>query len=100
MNTQDYLSKSNYSTKQRIQQLVYPEGISFSKEKEECRTIRENEVMKLITSISKELSTKKEGTQSLFCDESLSVDSTDIFSNSFIQDIQILSNLNCSLLKD
>jgi hypothetical protein len=52
---------------------MYPEGISFSKEKEDCRTNRVNEVIKLITSFSKKLSAKKEGTHSHFCDESLSV---------------------------
>ena len=72
MNIGDSWQKSDYNTKQKIQQLVYPEGVSYNKENGVCRTIRTNEVMKLIATISDHIQAQKKGTmnenihQSLF----------------------------------
>ena len=42
----DYLS-SNFSNRQKIQNLVYPSGIYFDKENDDYRTENENEVFKI-----------------------------------------------------
>ena len=61
MNIGNSWQKSDYNTKQKIQQLVYPEGISYNKENDECRTIRTNEAMKLIATISEYIEAQKKG---------------------------------------
>lgn len=74
MNVGEKWLKSTYSTKQRLQRLAYPEGIFYDKKIRGCRTIRENEVWKIIASISKYLRAKKEGTHNSNVCESLSVE--------------------------
>jgi len=74
MNIADYWSKSSYNTKQRIQRVVYPDGIMYDAKNKQCRTVRVNKVLELIASISAQIEAKKEGTQTPFCVESLSVE--------------------------
>ena len=74
MNIGDSWQKSDYNTKQKIQQLVYPEGISYNKENGECRTIRTNEVMKLIATISDHIQAQKKGTMNENIHQSLLVE--------------------------
>lgn len=68
--------KSNYNTKVKLQQIVYPDGIYFSKEIGLCRTKRTNEVLKLINSMSTAIKTKKEGTINTNVNQSLLVAGT------------------------
>ena len=93
MNIGDSWQKSDYSTKQKIQQLVYPEGISYNKENGECRTIRINEVMKLIATISDHIQAQKKGTMNENIHQSLLVDLPDIISNHLVLNIKSLYSL-------
>lgn len=44
----EFWLNSNYNTKHKIQQIVYPEGIFYDKKNRGCRTNRVNEVLNLI----------------------------------------------------
>ncbi len=54
-------STANYSTKQKIQFLLFPEGITYSKEKNCCRTTKINSVFSYIAHLAQEVSHKKSG---------------------------------------
>jgi site-specific DNA recombinase len=78
MNISNTWHKSDYNTKVKLQHIVYPEGIFYNKEIGMCRTKRVNEVMMLITSISKSIREKKEGKINTLVNHSPSVACTGI----------------------
>ncbi|EDP95095.1 hypothetical protein U8527_08705 [Kordia algicida OT-1] len=49
----------NHSEKQKLQNLLFPSGILYSREKDRCRTTETNGVLKLINSLSVVLSQNK-----------------------------------------
>ncbi len=52
---------SDYSTKQQIQSLVFPDGISYSKKKEEVRTKRINFAFAYVAYLQQNITQKKRG---------------------------------------
>ena len=74
MDVADLWQKAKYNAKQTLQQIIYPDGISYCKKNKQCRTIRVNEIVKLIHSISVELDVKKKGTINDEIDASLCVE--------------------------
>ena len=74
MNLANTWQNYNYSTKQRLQKIVYPEGIYYNKTIGGCRTKRVNEVVKLIASLSSNINVKKEGTINTNVNQSLLVE--------------------------
>lgn len=59
---------ADYFTKQQIQFLVFPEGISYNKKTDECRTTRINSVFSYIAHLQQGLSQKKSGIPELNLD--------------------------------
>ncbi|QEM08368.1 hypothetical protein DIU31_023940 [Mucilaginibacter rubeus] len=59
---------SDYVSKQQIQSLVFPEGITFSKKKEEVRTPRINSLFLYLTYLQQLISNKKSGIPELNLD--------------------------------
>jgi site-specific DNA recombinase len=57
---------SNYAHKQKLQNLVFPEGIFYNRKNEECRTPRVNYIFSLIGSLSNTLDQQKSGINSSF----------------------------------
>ena len=51
--------ESEYNMKQKLQNLVFPEGINYDKENRQCRTGRVNWIFEIIACISKNIKNKK-----------------------------------------
>jgi hypothetical protein len=45
-------SLGNYTEKQKLQFIAYPEGIFYNRKNDECRTVRKNDVFKNITDLA------------------------------------------------
>ncbi|MEO6523808.1 MAG: hypothetical protein ABIN91_19145 [Mucilaginibacter sp.] len=60
--------KADYCTKQRIQFLLFPEGIRFSKKTDTCRTTRINSVFALLALLAQDLAQQKSGIPELNLD--------------------------------
>jgi site-specific DNA recombinase len=56
---------ADYITKQSIQNLVFPEGISYDKKKDECRTTRINWLFAYVAHLQQNTSEKKRGIPAL-----------------------------------
>ena len=69
-----YWSNLDFKTKQRLQYLLFPEGIYFDKKNQAVRTERVNEVFNTISSISEELQQEKKGQTNTTINLSLSVE--------------------------
>lgn len=54
-------AESSYNEKQRLQNLVFPDGVFYNKENGQCRTPRVNFIFEIIACISKQLENKKAG---------------------------------------
>ena len=52
----------NYRAKQKLQETLFPTGISYSRSKDRVRTFRVNSVLELTSCISREFEAKKTGT--------------------------------------
>jgi hypothetical protein len=63
----------NYSEKQKLQNLLFPNGISYSKENDKCRTTKTNSVLELISSLSVILNKNKTEENNSYVDLSLSL---------------------------
>src|SRR5690606_29934710 len=59
---------ADYNTKKRIQLLIFPKGISYSKKTDECRTPRINTLFSYITYYHQIISNKKRGIPELGLD--------------------------------
>jgi site-specific DNA recombinase len=59
---------ADYFTKQQIQFLVFPEGISYNKKTDECRTTRINSVFSYIAHLQQGFTQKKSGIPELNLD--------------------------------
>lgn len=53
--------ESSYYEKHRLQNLVFPEGVFYNKENDECRTGRVNLIFEIMSCISRQLENKKAG---------------------------------------
>ena len=51
----------DYRDRQRVQTLVFPEGMTYDKENDKCRTFRVSEIFRLIHEISQKMGQKKMG---------------------------------------
>ena len=51
----------NYSEKLKLQNLLFPNGILYSRENDSCRTTEANSVLELISSLSTILNKNKKG---------------------------------------
>ncbi len=60
-NLNEMWHSAGYEGKQRIQYLIFPEGLSYSKQNNESRTIKVNSFFKAIASFSNEYGLKKKG---------------------------------------
>ena len=69
-NLPSYWASANYSTKQKIQFLLFPEGITYNKENNRCRTNKINSVFGYIAHLTQEVSHKKSGIPDLNLDYS------------------------------
>ena len=54
-------SSSDYSEKQKLQNLVFPEGITYNRKNDQCRTPRVNSIFAQITLLAKVCSENKNG---------------------------------------
>src|SRR5690606_16481715 len=61
---------ADYNTKQRIQFLLFPQGLSYCKKTDECRTTRINSVFLYISYFQQIISNKKRGIPELGLDYS------------------------------
>ena len=50
----------DYVAKQKLQYLVFPEGIYYNKKKDECRTTKVNSIFSLFSSISVDYTENKD----------------------------------------
>ena len=81
-------SDSNFSNRQKIQNLVYPSGIYFDKENDDYRTENENEVFKIFRRFTASCEGGKEKATTDFARLSPSVGYTIELSNKFIVDFE------------
>ena len=65
--------KGDLAKKQRVQNLVFPEGLRFNKEKNDYRTLRVNSFFVAIALLSSRLKQKKSGTFDINIEDSASV---------------------------
>jgi hypothetical protein len=86
MNTGDYLKK------QQIQFLLFPEGITYSKKNDGCRTTRVNSVFAHIAGLAQVLRHKKSGIPELNLDYAALVGWTGERSNLF-DDLKAINNV-------
>jgi site-specific DNA recombinase len=93
-NAVDFASKlanmwdlANYQGKQKLQYLVFPDGIYFNKKTDGCRTENINQFLFSIGSISSTLSQKKTGISQLNLSYSSSVHRTSKLLNLFIESL-------------
>jgi hypothetical protein len=93
----NYLSeiweKPNWEVKQKIQDLVFPEGVRFIKKINDYRTPLLNSFFAAIACLSNDLSKNKSGTTNINIDNSAWVESEDLKSNSFLEDLNKISVL-------
>ena len=71
-------ASSNFIQKQRLQKLIFSEGIYYNKEKDTTRTTNINTIFSLISSLHCNVGAKKEGLQNDYSLKSLSVARTGI----------------------
>jgi site-specific DNA recombinase len=71
-------ASSDYIGKQRLQKLIFGEGIYYNKQKDETRTTKINAVFSVIASLQGIVGVKKEGLQNDISLKSLSVPCTGI----------------------
>ena len=71
-------ASSNFIDKQRLQKLIFSEGIYYNKEKDTTRTTNINTIFSLISSLHCNVATKKEGLQNDYSLKSLLVARTGI----------------------
>ena len=55
---------SDYENKQKLQNLVFPSGMTYNREKDECRTSRINSVFAYMASLARVLENEKTGNSS------------------------------------
>src|SRR5690606_17422937 len=60
-NLHEMWTLGNYSIRQRLQYLIFPEGIFYNKKNDECRTERLNYIFALINNISEDYHKKERG---------------------------------------
>ncbi len=63
-------SSANYSTKQKIQFLLFPEGIRYNKKNNQCRTDRINSVFGYISQLTRDANKQKSGISTVTFDYS------------------------------
>ncbi|MDF2453917.1 MAG: recombinase family protein, partial [Bacteroidota bacterium] len=63
----------DFYEKQKLQKLIFPEGICFDAKNDEYRTIKVNPVFMLIEHLSRSLEDNKKGTETVLSDQSHSV---------------------------
>ena len=83
-----------YKDKQLLQFLLFPEGLRYSKKINQCRTTKVNSVFSYIAHLVRDMAEIKMGDSKLLFEIPHLVDSTDIFSNSFLEYLQNLTLLN------
>jgi site-specific DNA recombinase len=69
----DLWNGSDYLGKQKLQYLIFPEGIFYNKKKDECRTEKVNSVFRFISGISREYTKNKDGLNGYYPDKSVLV---------------------------
>ena len=62
-------TSSDYSTKQKLQRFLFPEGITYSKKKDECRTPKINPVFSYIAHLTRGLGQNETGTTENFSND-------------------------------
>ena len=72
---------SDYADKQTLQKLVFPEGLSYCRKTNECRTLRINSVFHFIADVTGISAKNKSGNITLSSDVPAFVDSPDELSN-------------------
>ncbi len=55
MNLPSLWQQSNYTNKQKLQFLVFPDGIEYNRKKDQCRTLKVNPVFSYVADIAKVL---------------------------------------------
>lgn len=73
-NLQELWEIKDYYGKQKLQQLVFPDGISYDKKNNRCRTKRVNWVFALIANVNEAFNKKISGTFSNFLDDAALVE--------------------------
>lgn len=74
--------------KQKLQNLVFPEGVNYDKENRQCRTQRVNLIFEIIACISKNIQNKKTEQSNGLSDLSGLVDWERRVSNLFVQNLE------------
>lgn len=68
LNLPVYWASADYSVKQKIQFMVFPEGITYNRQKDECRTLRINQAFLHVLRLKQELTQQKSGIAELNLD--------------------------------
>lgn len=86
-------SSSDYSSKQKLQNVLFPDGIVYDRQNDEVRTPRTNSVMELVRCLSMSFVDKKRGQTVNFNNLSSSVTPNIQSSNFLKEDLLILGAL-------
>ena len=92
--------EASYKLKTEIQNMVFPEGILYDREIDDYRAPKINSVILAMSQISMGLEGVEKRKTVCINGFSNVVDSTGLFSNHFLQDLEILANLKDYLLED
>ena len=76
LNLQELWGASDYYGKQKLQRLIFPQGISYNKKNNQCRTQRINWVFLYIANINRAFRKEKSGTLNKFLDDAALVGAT------------------------
>ena len=68
----------DYENKQALQNLVFPEGMTYDRKKDRCRTIRVNSIFRCIAELAGILGDEKSGNNTLLSTVSASVENTGV----------------------
>lgn len=84
---------ADYDEKQKLQYLIFPEGILYNKEKDRVRTKRVNSLFAEISLLTRDVEEKKKGNSKKNCPTPYSVPHIGELSNQYKADLELLYKL-------
>ena len=90
----------DYHAKQKLQKLVFPEGVAYDKESNDYRTEKVNSVFDLINSFSAYCGAKNKRPISVSANRSGLVDQSPQLSNNLFDDLTAIANFCRNLISD